>query len=965
MLLESFAALLVLAAAASSPDIHRAWIEPDVNEPSDCVVQFSLFTLYVEGLYLESVDAVALVGYEDSCANVSVGSTKFLSRSSQCAPEVPGPYPISTGATKLLCSVTAREPGSSMPCFSMDSGLTFPLGLGANQTSLTIIQYDTFAMTDGLVPPGRKFPGKAHVNAISTRSNGIVIVGYSDGYVRLWDGASATELWSSPANTLDKVPVTAVDSRGDLMAISGANGRASVWNITGTTASEYSVLRVDNEPSSFNCIALSPNTTDIIAVGSDLGRVFIFRVSVTLSPVVGMAQVGEPVSVVKWCHNGMFVVVGTLAGSVSWWSLIDLTEPSAVMDGLCGGRGGVADLQCATFASDDVSYVFVACTSGTITVLRFDDTLKPVVSNTWSLPNKTERDSLIVAMSLSSDLEWLAVRAVDFVFVYDTNETLSSEHHPEFWDVLNGSRLLTEGSSSWYVVEAGSAGNAPFAGINPVDGSVSFYPCWPSPDADRRSTIENISELTCASSSAAPTIALDVVLPWEFTAIRGSYTVSSIGAIPAEDCRSGQLPVTDWISAPGWKWTLVRTFSMAVSSDCSPLDGGGSPGSQLITLKQCLDICVSLGHSSRVCNVVNALPKLGTVGFDRLVTVCDLRHCDDVTALRLQATTNNSTDGKAFEVWGRYNGSAFGGGYTAFGTPDRVVYGGCSVPGGKVPHGSAGGALMVLNETIFRSHPSNRLRFQVAQSNAEERVMIHSIRLELLRQRPQPVRVIRDPLVSSSGDSEVDANSRRGGEVSGASSKGAIAWGRANDATASPWLFFSSRDLSVAAFDLRGLYLQEVPDATGTQYMWWKWKPTVVEDVRRNIAPQRPSSIFVAGVGLDLTSTIRINQVPYCGAMDSRYHHSAVNVPNDIPIVTIQGTLNITVLEWTNDALWSNGLAGLLVVSGPDYDRNYHVCRWGYACVISNYVGHGLQQDDRLRLSPFTGVDSGLRLILL
>ncbi|KAF4690648.1 hypothetical protein FOZ60_017139 [Perkinsus olseni] len=738
--------LLFCGAGAVGPEIFRTWIEADAGEASGCIVQFSPFTLHVAGRYLDSIGAVVLIRSGDTCHDASTDDTsRFLSRPGKCSPEVPGGYHNSTGVFKILCSVSARNPGTGKACFSNDSGQTYTLA-PSSSLPVTIIQYDTFAVADGLVPPAKRFLGRAHVNALAARPDGIVIGGHSDGYVRFWDGASGTEVWSSRA-TLGGAPITGIASRGDLMAVSSAHGRASVWNITNATASEYSVLRVDNEPSSFNTIAFSSNTTDIVAVGNDLGRVFIFRLSPVLSPVVGVAQIGEPVSVLRWCADGAFMVVGTLAGSVSWWSLSDLSEPSAAIDDLCG-YGGVADLQCASFGSGD-SYVFAACTSGTVSVLRLDHSLSPVISNVWSLPSGRQgHEALPVAMGISpGGSEWLAVRTMDSVFIYDTNETLSSHLHPAFWDVLDGTRLLSEGSFSL--------------------GTATFYPCWPLPDANRR-RLENISDLTCVSPSVAPTVALEVTLPWEFVGVRGSYTVSSIGAIPADDCTSGQLPITDWAASPGGEWSLVRAFATAVRSDCISLDGGSGIGLS--------------GHQT--CNVVNALPRPGATGLDRLVTVCDLRHCDDVTALQLQATTGGRT--------------AYGGGYSAFGTPARVLYGGCSVPGGKIPHGHDGGAPVVIPETSFLSRPSDTLRFQVAQSNAEERVMISSIRLELLRQRPQPVRVIREPLLSSSGDSEVDANSRTGREPEGA---------------ISPWLFTTSWDLSVAAFDLRGLYLQEVPSA--------------------------------------------------------------------------------------------------------------------------------------------------------
>ncbi|KAF4665173.1 hypothetical protein FOZ61_000132 [Perkinsus olseni] len=974
------------AAGAVGPEIFRTWIEADAGEASGCIVQFSPFTLHVAGRYLDSISAVVLIRSGDTCHDASAdGTTRFLSRPGKCSPEVPGGYHNSTGVFKILCSVSAHNPGTGKACFSNDSGQTFTLA-PSGSLAVTIIQYDTFAVADGLVPPAKRFIGRAHVNALAARPDGIVIGGHSDGYVRFWDGASGTEEWSSRA-TLDGAPITGIASRGDLMAVSSAHGRASVWNITNATASEYSVLRVDNEPSSFNTIAFSSNTTDIIAVGNDLGRVFIFRLSPVLSPVVAVAQIGEPVSVLRWCGGGVSMVVGTLAGSVSWWSLSDLSEPSAAIDDLCG-YGGVADLQCASLGSGD-SYVFAACTSGTVAVLRLDQSLSPVISNVWSLPNgRGGHEPLPVALAISpGGSEWLAVRTMDSIFIYDTNETLSSHLHPAFWDVLDGTRLLSEGSFSWFVVETGPTGNAPFVEVDSAAGSATFYPCWPLPDANRR-RLENISDLTCVSPSAAPTVALDVTLPWEFVGVRGSYTVSSVGAIPADDCTSGQLPITDWAASPGGEWSLVRAFANAVGSDCIPLEGGSSiAANSMTTLGQCLNLCASLGLSGhQTCNVVNALPRPGATGLDRLVTVCDLRHCDDVTALQLQATTGGSEDGldgQAFEVWALHTGTAYGGGYTAFGTPAQVLYGGCSVPGGKIPHGHDGGATVVIPETSLRSRPSNTLRFQVAQSNAEERVMISSIRLELLRQRPQPVRVIREPLLSSSGDSEVDANSRTGREVSGASSRGAVAWGQGQpEGAISPWLFTTSWDLSVAAFDLRGLYLQEVPFDGEPRHMWWKSGPGMGGEYRRNMAPQRPSSVYVVGVGLGQTSTIRISQVPYCGAPGSRYHHNAVYVPDAVPVVsapnsTIQGASNLTVLEWRDvsismlgeykvcwcassccalqDALWSGGLAGLLVVSGPDHDRNYHVCRWGYTCVISNYVGHGLSQGDRIRLSAFAG----------
>jgi len=393
--------------------------------------------------------------------------------------------------------------------------------------------------------------------------------------------------------------------------------------------------------------------------------------------------------------------------------------------------GELVAVQAVAFSSDGRWFVVAGKSSATLwdmstrTLLR---TLEPPASKTRVpaegviLPNgqldmeqvperfasHDGKLSSAIDMVFAADNKWLALRtptdlqlwSLDSVAPDPTEQLVLGEWMPFT------SKDLAAAPLRW-AVSPGPADNRPWyeARADPTDGTLHlhFAPC-------------NVSMLH-ACAEALPMVRVDIEVPFEFSAVRGSFIEYSTGANLADDCRGGT-PHSAWEdhNAAAY-WSLLRAGYRAEGEDCPRVGGGTAFGQE--SLAACHQECLASG----VCNFVN---------YRQQPPSCDLRRCLDATNPVLILSPDDDPWALVLRTEAEERLAPTHDGYVMFGAPDAsgtggVVYPGCQA-GKELP--ASGVQIQVVQTEVPRT---NVLRFQVAQSRHSESLAIRDIVLELWR----------------------------------------------------------------------------------------------------------------------------------------------------------------------------------------------------------------------------------------
>jgi len=224
-----------------------------------------------------------------------------------------------------------------------------------------------------------------------------------------------------------------------------------------------------------------------------------------------------------------------------------------------------------------------------------------------------------------------------------------------------------------------------------------------------------------------PVVRVEIELPVTFSAIYGAFTEGCDDDTldPADDCAAGK-PLDAWEYDVSDYWTQVGERGQAAEG-CEVLRDGGVVRSR----DECTQACAERypgrpkgapGHlmfTRPACNVVHFRPN---------PPVCELLNCPEPVKLNfLDGYLDNlvllrvDDGGAKFRDERRHNS------HVLFGTPMDLVYHGCEA--GTIPKREKGGVVVQLRKT--KIGPASVLRWQVAQSTADEAVTIepHTLRL--------------------------------------------------------------------------------------------------------------------------------------------------------------------------------------------------------------------------------------------
>jgi hypothetical protein len=343
----------------------------------------------------------------------------------------------------------------------------------------------------------------------------------------------------------------------------------------------------------------------------------------------------------------------------------------------------------------------------------------------------------------------MVIRSTDTVAEYDLASVISGETAPSQWMTgLTVSELVTQGTTAVITVRQGtSADNDMFVEVDAdtgVSGVIDFYPCW-TPSAQATPVGEK-RDITCTGS---PTIAWDVMLPYQFTKIRGSFSLESLGTISAQDCSTMKGPIRAWDADQTSQW--VRVGPSTNQANITPLiscpvvyDAWTLRPAFPTTVSECFDSC----RQNLQCNTVQMQMRMDIYANSeradslRAITNCVLRACPDPG--KPPAPPDDT-----FEIWSFSDPSTTAGssadfpGYIAFGSLRTVIHGGCATAGGLIPGTPV---TITIPETALPA--DNTIRFQVSQYNAEAVVRVSDIQIDVFMDYVPPVAVLEEPSTS-------------------------------------------------------------------------------------------------------------------------------------------------------------------------------------------------------------------------
>ena len=358
-------------------------------------------------------------------------------------------------------------------------------------------------------------------------------------------------------------------------------------------------------------------------------------------------------------------------------------------------------------------------------------------------------------LGLDANNEVVVLRSHDGVIVYDLSGLVAGTVATTRWinDLTLTDLLTTQGASfAWSVVRTAVNDNIPFVNVNKTAGTIEFFACWPN--AARADQIGDLRDVSCGPEP--PVITLEITLPFSISAIKGEFSVRSVGKLPAHDCSALKGPIAEWGSEQSSQWLRVTpadTSNYAVTS--CPTVSDTPQNIQISTVDACKAACTNRPE----CNMVYVKKFKDSAEIE----ICTFHRCQDPSVVPRPGSAEE-------EVWTVTTPSRFWkldktkflenfGGYVAFGTMDTVIYGGCQSANGLIAMGSA----QVVTVPQTNTGDSSVIRFQVSQYNAEAVVRIEALKLDIYMDYAPFSKYIEEPISPPGGYMVPEGGSLNGG----------------------------------------------------------------------------------------------------------------------------------------------------------------------------------------------------------
>jgi len=484
-----------------------------------------------------------------------------------------------------------------------------------------------------------------------------------------------------------------------------------------------------------------------IAIGTRVGILdeyqIVFPSSTPISSIPESARinrwfVGCPITFVAYTTSTT-ILAGCSTGSIYWFSSqtnpnspissLDLDlSPSEVTIALYSLSGNY--LVCLL----DLQVYIIALSSNTVVS---DFSILPFI--TPISPNRAERSVRAISVitdTATNNPKTLIVRTTESIIQYDLTDIMSGahdwwEHNLSVTDLTGNGRAILIKDNAMRLV---TPDNDPYITVGTDQGVIDFVPCYNQ--AAKEVQVGDMTSVTCypdsltspSTSSIIPVVSLEIHLRRPFTKVSGSFRLQSVGIMPGQDCPLGKTPITFWSDDQQSHWSLVGSAgSGGPISSCPPVleQWRKSP---IQTLSECKDACMR----DLTCNLIV---------LDSDSTFCQLRAC--------ASPSTPPAPVSGIEMWVLSRPEDFStplyGGYVAFGTHDKVLYGGCQSPNGLIPSESSGTFATVNIPLAEFDNLQNVIRFQASQYSADARIRLSNLQLDLYSPYLTPVAMIAEP----------------------------------------------------------------------------------------------------------------------------------------------------------------------------------------------------------------------------
>ena len=584
----------------------------------------------------------------------------------------------------------------------------------------------------------------------------VSVIGGDQGAVSFWNvQANPPVLIKTFTVSSNPVSITQYNTVNDYLAVVSPSTKLTIYsfsNVAGFVPGASLVLQNTYPIDAVSWNKAAAPSTPRIAIGSRSGLVDEYMVTM---PTTMTAQalttfsmnrrwfVGCPVNYLSYLTPST-IIVGCSTGKITWLLSPPDDNPSSVPISPIASvslRTPPSDYVVAKYKKSGLYLVAVL----ELTVYIVEIASKSVVFTVDILPyvtplspNRAER----VVRSISTYTDpvthkptSLVLRTTESIIQFDLTPVLSGTVN--FWKSgISLADLITSESSVHHVnpVRIVTSDNFPYVDVSMDEEVIDFTPCYNV--AAELAQVGDLSNIFCVpdgplnisqSVSETPIVSLDFTVNVPFTKVRGSFKLRSTGTLPAQDCSLGKQPIPNWFSDQQSTWSLLRpqsTQTSQLSSVCREL--AYWPTKPITSLTLCKELCTQISS----CNLILFGGQ----------NICNIRHCSS------RPPISSIPSGAGVETWFLSSrpqlSTSFYGGYVAFGTESKVVYGGCQSPNGLIPTDNT--ITITIPETDLGSLQSV-LRLQVSQYTAEARVRLSELNLDLYSPYLSPKMSLAEP----------------------------------------------------------------------------------------------------------------------------------------------------------------------------------------------------------------------------
>ena len=584
----------------------------------------------------------------------------------------------------------------------------------------------------------------------------VLVIGGDGGAVSFWDiQVDPPVLIKTFSVSTKKVSITKYNTVNDYLAVVSPSTKLTIYsfsNVAGFVPGATLVLQnmYPIDAVSWNQAAFP--ATPHIAIGSRTGVVDEYLVTMP-STLTAQALtnlninrrwfVACPVNYLSYIDTTT-LIVGCSTGQVTWLESSPSVPPSSTPVAPVSSINIKTPQSAFVIALYKKSGLFLVAVLE-LTVYIIDIATKSVYRTVDILPyvtplspNRAERVIRSVSTytnPVTNKPTSLVVRTTESILQFDLTSTLVGPVN--FWntgisvaDLISSQTLLYHSNP----VRLVTPDNSPYVDVSIADQAIDFVPCYNA--AAQAAQVGDLSNIFCVngplnisqSASDVPIVSLDITLSYPFTKIRGSFKLQSTGTLPAQDCSLGKQPIPSWYSDQQSTWSLLApatTPTGTLSSICQPISFW--PTEPTTSLAACKNACMQ----NFSCNLIR---------FKSDSNLCELRKC---TA---RPSPGIVPPAVGFVTWFLSSrpqlSTSFYGGYVAFGTASKVVYGGCQSPNGLIPTDTA--VTITIPETDIGSLESV-VRIQVSQYTADARVRLTQMNLDVYSPYLSPKLAIAEP----------------------------------------------------------------------------------------------------------------------------------------------------------------------------------------------------------------------------